>query len=287
MKPVWNTIAVGLLSALVCNAGLSDDPALEKSVRAPIRLPGLVIDFEKKCVDLEATICLDKGYLELVACSKGSKEHESIVAVSARAMHIHTALLVLGANNGQPAMRKQVGEEDKRWVTVPPRGDAIDVLLVTSNKDGKAIEQPISEFVVRSSQRVDEVDGAVITAPDEEEKSRDRKKIRFPHTFLFAGSHLRDNGPGPRPYLADLSGNVISIATFGDELLCLPFHETQEDNALMWRVKPESLPKVGTKMTLRLRPRLKKAEPGNANTKRVRPATGDSASRKKPSGTDQ
>jgi hypothetical protein len=286
MKPVWNTIALALFSAFVSNAGLADDPVPEKSVRKSVKLPGLVLDFGKQCVDLEATICLDKGFLELVACSKGSKEHESIVAVSARAMHIHTALLLLGASNGHPAMRKQVGKEDKRWVNVPPRGDAIDVFLVTTNKDGKAIERSISDFIVRSSQRVDEVDGAVITAPDEAEKSEDRKKARIPHTFLFAGSHLRDNGPGPRQYLADLSGNVISIATFGDELLCLPFHQTQEDNALTWRVKPETLPKVGTKVTLRLRPRLKSKPTGDSTT-RARPAAGGSALRKKPSGTNQ
>lgn len=227
---------------------------LAKPARKPVKLPGIVIDFEKRCVDLEATVCLDRGLLELVACAKGSKEHESIVAVSAKAVHIHTVLLLLGANNGNPAMRKQVGEDEKRWVNDPPRGDPIDVFLVTTNKDGTAIERPISDFIVRSSERVDEVDGAVITAPNQTEQREDEKEARLPHTFLFAGSRLRDNGPGPRQYLADSSGNVISIATFGDEILCLPFHQTQENGALMWQVKPESLPKAGTKVTLRLRP---------------------------------
>jgi hypothetical protein len=238
---------------------------VRKPARKPVKLPGLVIDFEKRCVDLEATICLDDGFLELIACTKGSKEHESIVAVPAKAMHIHTALLLLGANNGNPAMRKQVGEEEKRWVHVPPRGDPIDVFLVATSKDGKAMERPISDFIVRSSQRVDEVDGAVITAPNPTGKRRDGKEAHLPHTFLFAGSHLRDKGLGPRQYLADLSGNVISIATFGDELLCLPFHQTRDNDALMWQVKPKSLPKAGTKVTLRLRPN--KAKPLNKDNR--------------------
>ena len=154
-------------------------------------------------------------------------------------------------------MRKQVGDEEKRWVNIPPRGDPIDVFLVTTNKDGKAIERPISDFVVRSTERVDEVDGDVITALNQAEKRGNEKEARLPHTFLFAGSSLRDNGPGPRQFLADLSGNVISIATFGDELLCLPFYQTQENDALMWRIKRKSLPKVETKVTLRLRPQKK------------------------------
>ena len=247
--------------SLLANTTQADEVTPAKPIRKPVKLPGIVIDFEKRCVDLEATVCLDRGFLELVACAKGSKEHESIVAVAARPMHIHTALLLLAAKNGNPAMRKQVGEEEKRWVNIPPRGDPIDVLLVTTNKDGKAIERPISDFVIRSSERVDEVDGAVITALNQTEKRGNEKEARLPHTFLFAGSHLHDNGPGPRQYLADLSGNVISIATFGDELLCLPFHQTQDNDALMWQIKRKSLPKVGTKVTLRLRPK-KKQTPG-------------------------
>ena len=262
---VGNAAALGPLCALVIVLSLfstttqADEPVTNKqgsmkAARKPVKLPGMVVDyFEKRCVDLEGTICLEKGLLELIACTKGSKEHESIVAVSAKAMHIHMGLLLLGANNGHPAMRKPVDEEKTRWVNVPPRGDSIDVFLVMANKDGKLIEKPISDFIVRSSGRVDEVDGTVIVAPDQTEKRGGKEETSLPHTFIFAGSHLRDNGPGPRQYLADLSGNVISIASFGDELLCLPFHQTQENGALMWQVKPGTLPKVGTKITLRLR----------------------------------
>jgi len=262
---IGNATALGRLCALVILLSLfpittrADEPVTNKqgpmkAARKPVKLPGMVVDyFEKRCIDLEGTVCLEKGLLELIACTKGSKEHESIVALSARAMHIHMGLLLLGADNGHPAMRKPVDEEKTRWVNVPPRGDSIDVFLVMANKDGKLIEKPISDFIVRSSGRVDEVDGTVIVAPDQTEKRGGKEETSLPHTFIFAGSHLRDNGPGPRQYLADLSGNVISIASFGDELLCLPFHQTQENGALMWQVKPDTLPKVGTKITLRLR----------------------------------
>ena len=262
---IGNATALGRLCALVILLSLfpittrADEPVTNKqgpmkAARKPVKLPGMVVDyFEKRCIDLEGTVCLEKGLLELIACTKGSKEHESIVALSARAMHIHMGLLLLGADNGHPAMRKPVDEEKTRWVNVPPRGDSIDVFLVMANKDGKLIEKPISDFIVHSSGRVDEVDGTVIVAPDQTEKRGGKEETSLPHTFIFAGSHLRDNGPGPRQYLADLSGNVISIASFGDELLCLPFHQTQENGALMWQVKPDTLPKVGTKITLRLR----------------------------------
>ncbi|MCH8043398.1 MAG: hypothetical protein IID44_06725 [Planctomycetes bacterium] len=222
-----------------------------KSGGKNVKLPGMVINFRERCVDIESAICLDRGFLELIACTKDSKEHESIVAVTARPMHIHAALLLLGANNGNPAMRKVVGEQKKRWINVPPKGDPVDVYLVFKNSDGKMVEHPISDFVSRSGKSPDEQDDA--------DGGDAKKDVKFPSTFLFAGSHLRGAGPGPRKYLADQSGNVISIVTFGDELLCLPGVYAKGNDSLMWQVDARKLPKVGSKVTLRLRPQVKPA----------------------------
>jgi len=60
--------------------------------------------------------------LGLVACTKGTKEHESIVAIKAKPVHIHAALLLLGAEPGSPATRQQLGDQAERWIDVPPSG---------------------------------------------------------------------------------------------------------------------------------------------------------------------
>jgi hypothetical protein len=238
----------------VCEVRLYDEPAGEEAppaaaARPPVVLPGLTVDFANRCVDIEATVCLDDGLLELIACTRGSKEHESIVAVAARPMHIHTALLLLGAVNGQPAMRRPGDPAGgPRWIDVPPSGDPVDVFLVFEGAEGQVEEHPISEFVALS----EEGRQALAAAGAAEEAAAEG---RFPDTFLFAGSQLRDNGEGPRTYLADESGDVISIATFGDELLCLDGIHGQADDALVWQVNPDKLPQVGTMVTLRLRVR--------------------------------
>ncbi len=255
------TFAFVLLVFFAAVGANADETAVVKSVRKPVVLPGLVVDFKNQCVDLEAKICLDAGYLELIACTKGSKEHESIVAVTSKALHIHTALLLLGADNGHPEMRKLVDEELQRWVNLSPRGDLIDVMLVLKDSKGTSIAKPISEFVVRSTGRLDEVSGEVRSDPNQKINRSVGMPLDFPQAFLFAGSRLRDVVAGPKQYLADLSGNVISIATFGDEVLCLPLHQTQQNSALMWQVKPGALPKVGTIVTLRLCPRKKTPSP--------------------------
>lgn len=247
-----NLPALSLIILVIVSTAWSDEPDEPPTTRQPIKLPGLVVDFEKQCVDLEATVCLDEGFLELVACAQGSKEHESIVAVAGRPMHIHTALLLLNANNGNPAMRKLVGETEKRWIDIPPRGDPIEAFFVFKDADGKMIERPVHDFIMRSGEQV----GPIGVVKDRVSPDPAAAKVdKFPSTFLFSGSQLRDNGPGPRTYLADLSGHVISIATFGDELLCLPNVHSHLNGTLSWRVNPKYLPKVGTKITLRLRPK--------------------------------
>jgi hypothetical protein len=221
-------------------------PATDTSKAAgqPFKLPGLTINSKERCVDIEATICLDAGALELVACTKDSKEHESVITVGARPIHIHTALLLLGAQSGNPPMRQAIREEENRWVDHPPKGDLIEVLLEIKDPAGKLTERPISDFITRSSEQASSP-GAVPT--------KGEKPPRFPSTFLFAGSQLINIGPGPKTYLADRSGHVISISTFGDELLCLPEVHSQENGALMWSIDPTHLPKKGNPVTLRLR----------------------------------
>jgi len=208
--------------------------------------PGIVIDFRQGYIDVESTVCLRQGLLELIACTKDTKEHESIIVVHARPMHIHLALLLLGAKNGSPAMRKPTNEDGTQWIDVPPSGDPVDVHLVLKSKDGKLVERPISDFVAPARNETDKEVGA--------KSGNAAGASKFPRTFLFAGSILRQQGPGPGRYLSELSGDVISVVTFGDELLCLPDIQSQDDDSLVWQVDATELPPIGTKITLRLRP---------------------------------
>jgi len=211
--------------------------ALEK-----LKLPGVKINIEEWCVDVESKVCLRQGMLELIACTKDSKEHESIVVVGAKPSHIHTALLLLGAKPGNPAMRKPIDDEGLRFIDLPPRGGLVDVFLVI----GEEKEKPISEFIAPAE------DAGEYGPPGEEAIEK------FPtHSFLFAGSILHGGDEGPRNYICDRSGNVISISTFGDELLCLPGIHGHANGMLMWEVDGEKLPAEGSKVTLRLRPQGK------------------------------
>lgn len=206
--------------------------------------PGVTIETKKGYVDVKANVALDSGMLEVIACTPDSREHESIVVIDAAPMHIHAALLLLGAQNGNPAMMKPANEEKTRWIHLPPRGDPIAVSLTIKNKDGKLIERPISDFIQYGEEAAEGFDENDEPLPKPEEVFS---------VFVFAGSQVVTDKEGKRHYLADQQGNVVSISTFGDEVLCLPTIHTRDNSRLVWEVNAEHLPKVGTEVALRLR----------------------------------
>jgi hypothetical protein len=216
-------------------------------------LPGVKINIKEWAVDVDAEICLREGLLELIACTKDTKEHESIFMIHAKPSHIHTALLLLGAKPGNPATTERVDDPDSgqpRFIEIPPRGHPVDVYLILG--EDKSREEPINRFIIPA----DHHDANV-------EASTKEPDVKFPtHTFVFAGSLLESRGNAPKTYVADGSGSVISLVTFSDELLCAPEIKDAANDSLMWQANHYRLPEIGTKVTLRLRPQRKQAAAG-------------------------
>jgi hypothetical protein len=235
-------VGLWVLFLLVGRVGGGEVPEGVREAMDKLELPGITIQVEERSVDVEAVVCLTEGLLELVACTEDSKEHESIVAVRALPSHIHTALLLLGGKPGQPAMRRPVDGVEGRLVDVPPRGGLVEVSLLIEDEAGEVKERPISEFIERSGS------GGVGGGGGPQEGEA------FPtDRFLFAGSILAEGRDGVTRYLSDLSGHVISLATFGDELLCQPGLHDPSTGALEWQIKGAGLPDEGSGVVLRLR----------------------------------
>lgn len=257
-RPMTQLINRSLVFILCCSGLLSATATLSAADSAPedqqapanvIKLPGIEIDAEKRIVDVAADVSLTEGLLELIACTKGTKEHEAIVRINALPIHVHTALLLIGARNGTPAMRKPINEEQTRWIHYRPSGDSIAVSLVVPDAEGKPVERPISDFIKRS-----EGDPYMQNMGWDEPAAEGEAKEKFPDVFLFTGSHLVGNEEEGRQYLADQSGHVITISTFGDELLGLADIQSQDNGELIWEVDSTYLPPLDTEIKLRLRP---------------------------------
>jgi len=87
------------------------------------------LDRDGKRLLIKTRVVLREGMLEMLCCPAQTKEHESILAVDAKAYIIHAGLLALGAKPGGPV---QYRPEFK-----PPTGQQIDIFLQWTDATGK------------------------------------------------------------------------------------------------------------------------------------------------------
>ncbi|MBT8044246.1 MAG: prolyl oligopeptidase family serine peptidase, partial [Verrucomicrobiae bacterium] len=114
-----------------------------------LKLLGIDINLEGRYVDVDAEVCLTDGTLELVACTRDTKEHESIFIIDTRPILIHAALLLINAKPGQPA--GLIKTKNGKFFPVSAAGDEIKVSVISTQADGKTKEIPIRD-VIRSTE---------------------------------------------------------------------------------------------------------------------------------------
>jgi hypothetical protein len=235
------------------------------------------VDRARGIVECAIVSVLEVGFLEQYVCSPSTREHESLFVFDGKASELHAALLLAGFAPGSPGSWREVapapqgdaagaGEAaaNQRFEVVPPTGERIAISVVMP--DG--IERELPYFVRPSplSQAAD---------------------ARPPSAFVFAGSRFRtDRRTGIERYLADGSGSVVGLVTFGDETIAaldvLPDQAAVSDP--VWEVYSERMPKPGTRLTLRLAPVDRRAPSGRRAPRRAGNAQrrgGDAAPRRR------
>ena len=189
--------------------------------------PGVRIDWAARTVEVDAHVVLREGALELFACSPRSREHESILAVDARPMHIFQAMGLIGLEPGKPV---RLDETSDRWLT--PTGQRLD-LHVRYERGGKPRAFPIDRWLASADA------GRPVPRID----------------WVFAGSRTFDSGR----FGADVDGTVICLVDFDTAMIAVgALHSA--DNDLLWvHANAKEIPPVGTQCTLLIRaaaPRL-------------------------------
>jgi hypothetical protein len=202
----------------------------------PIKQPGtnlvrltkdypIWIDPQRKLVVIDGEICLREGMLEMFACPRNTKEHESIVAVHGRAQYVHAGLLAVGAEPGRPV---QFHPEYS-----PATGTIIDVFVLWIDQDGQRRAVRAQDWI-----RYHKTDQPM------------------PHDWVFAGSGFWvDEHTGERLYYGD-GGDFICVSNFATATLDLPVPSPQDNADLLFSALTENIPPLGTKVRLVLRPRL-------------------------------
>lgn len=198
-------------------------------------LPHIRVDREKKQVSFDAKVLRrEADWLELLVCIPGLRDHETLLTTPAKPSHIHLALLMLGLQPGAPLRGQMV--EGQLHVD-PPHGPALRV-RVSYQRDGQTIVEPAGKWV-RNQLSNTTLENA---------------------TWLFAGSGfapLKDQ----QVYKADLNGSIITLVSFGDDLLAQPGTLTNQNDESRWQAVTDAIPPVDTPVTVILEP-IPPAAPG-------------------------
>lgn len=192
---------------------------------------GLWVDMKRKWVVIDGKVCLNRGVLEMFACPKGTKEHESVIAIDCPARFVHAALLLVDAKPGRPV------QFDPEYV--PANGQQIDVYILWLDKDGKRRSARAQEWVRNT-----------------------RTKEELKHSFVFAGSDFWEEMVDGRPYRhyqAD-AGDFICVSNFPSATLDLPIKSSKENAHLLYEAYPGRIPPRGTRIRVVLIPRGKPAK---------------------------
>ncbi|MCI0677171.1 MAG: YdjY domain-containing protein [Phycisphaerales bacterium] len=185
-------------------------------------------------VEIAAKTCLDEGWLEQIACGPKTREHESLVVISAKPSQIHAALLWAGFEPGAPGKWTY---ENNTIGTIDPKGELLEVLVRYRQRDAHTAEHSIRRWIRDGS-------GGGQPFPDE--------------PWVFGGSIIAPNtasmGPGEH-YVADFTGSIIGLVTFGDEIIGFSrvLSDQADVQAPVWEVDSANVPPVGSDATLILK----------------------------------
>ncbi len=177
--------------------------------------PGVRIDWPRSRVEVEGMVVLRDGPLELFACMEGTREHESIVVVRPRPLHVYQAMGMLGLEPGEPSRYDE--DADK---FVPPTGDALSVQVRVEGQPTAPIEAWMWDI--------------------------EHDRPLGVTNWVFCGSRQFDGGR----FGADLDGTVICVVDFDTALIAPGASHSAANEALWLRARPDRIPERGTRCVI-------------------------------------
>ena len=200
-----------------------DVPTSQTSERTGIRdfASGVRIDWKNLTVELAAEVAMREGPLELLACSPQTKEHESILIVRARPLHVFQAMGLIGLESGSP-VRFDEGMQRR----IPATGESLDLRIRCETPFPKN-EVSATSWVVESGS----------------------EKPPAKLDWIFSGSRSDAGGR----FGADLEGTVVCLVDFDNALISLATPHSADNEVLWLKANTEAIPPRGTRCTLLVR----------------------------------
>lgn len=225
---------VGMIICTLAASMLFAQAAPEAGPKA--LFPGVRVDIDARVVEIDGKVPIrlddpraPRVYLELIACIPDTKEHEVLVVTAVKPSHVHAALLAIGLNPGKPATWR---DEGNTVVPVAPEGDAVTLEFVYTDREGKAVVDSPSKWILNAKTNEPWPAG----------------------NWVFAGSLMKVR-QGKEVYEADGAGTVIGLTSFGTEVLAWPVVVSPDSQIAPpeWIADAKHVPPMDTVVTIRMR----------------------------------
>ena len=188
------------------------------------------IYYRDRMIALNGVSLLQRGPIELFACTEGGKDHESVVRLRCHPEALNLGLILLRLKNGPPPA--------KLGVPAVPQGDRVIVTIEWRGKDGAVVARRAEELIRRV----------------------DREETMPFVGWTFIGSQFLpeldpQNGqpvPGRTIFAATRYRSIITTWRDGTTILDNPLPEAEDDS--LYVVNVDRIPPPGTKVRVVLRP---------------------------------
>ena len=197
------------------------EPVIQKLDAYRAKVGNVLIDREKKKIEIPAKINMNKGILEYIAVSTQGKLHEAVLEILAVPSHIHLALILAGYEEAK------VGEPDsktyERKILKP--GSYFNIYVEWTPEGYQKQRLPIESWLFdRKSQK---------SAPQQ--------------MYMFRGSSFWKG-----KYTADIEKSVIALIEDGTCVLVpvSDFGNPYRGGDLGFEVYTDAIPPVGTRLNI-------------------------------------
>ncbi|MFQ5590549.1 MAG: YdjY domain-containing protein [Phycisphaerae bacterium] len=231
-------MAIGTAIQSLLITAVYGEPARPPAAPATVRnvreyAPGVRIDWDRQVVEVDASVVLRSGALELLACSPQTREHESILVVRARPFHIYQAMGLIGLEPGSPHRYEP---------QIPAHGPD------QAARGAPAPRHMRAATGASLSLRVRFLDHGVVKTMDAGTWLLDNQQQRVPDAleWVFAGSRALKNGV----FGADEEGTVVCVVDFATALIAVGASHTSDDESLWLSANTAAIPPIGTACTL-------------------------------------
>ncbi len=196
----------------------------EKPKDRIVHFGGLRVNYTRKFIEIDAQVSLNRGLIELFACTPSGKAYESVMVLGCKPTHLMTGLILLRQKRG--------GGGQFQGDSTKPKGSKLFLIASWTDPKTQKLRRYFAEDLVWNQRA-----------------NRSMKRTGW----IFIGSRfLKNHNTGKEIFMASYTGTVIVTYHDPNAILDTPSDSGADDTTFY--ANHLLLPPRGTKLKLRIYP---------------------------------